>query len=240
MAYKEFQLDEVGPITIYKRRGSRSIRLTLASDGKVKVTIPTWTSYRAGMSFAASKQSWIVQNRPRTIAEMPLREGLAVGKSHRLHFVADATVSRVTTRLRANQIVITYPAYMETSDEAVQTATQKAALRALKAESAKMLQIRLDELAEKHGYTFRSLAVKRLTGRWGSCDQDKNIVLNIYLMQVPWDLIDYVIMHELAHTRVMQHGRPFWDEMERHVPDAKHLRKRLSNYRPILKAHDTV
>lgn len=234
MAYKEFELDEVGPVTVYKRRGSSSIRLTLASDGKVKVTIPSWASFRAGLSFAESRQSWIIENRP--VAEQTLKEGQAVGKAHRLHFVADATVGSVTTRARGSQVVITYPAYRSIHDDAVQLAAQKAAFRALKQEAAKLLKIRLDELAQKYGYEYRSLAVKRLKGRWGSCDQDKNIVLNIFLMQVPWDLIDYVIMHELAHTRVMQHGTPFWDEMERHLPNAKHLRKRINQYRPVLKA----
>ncbi|HET8709503.1 MAG TPA: SprT family zinc-dependent metalloprotease [Candidatus Saccharimonadales bacterium] len=238
MAFKEFQLDEVGPVTVYKRRGSRSIRLTLASDGKVKVTIPAWSSFSAGFSFAKSRQSWIIQNRP--VTERPLAEGQAIGKAHRLHFLPDATVSGVSTRTRGSQIIVTFPAYMATHDDAVQIAVQNASHRALKQEATKLLKIRLDELADKYDYNYRSLSVKRLKGRWGSCDQDKNLIFNVYLMQVPWELIDYVIMHELAHTRVMQHGTPFWEEMERHLPDAKHLRKRLGNYRPVLRTPGAV
>lgn len=234
MAFKEFQLEEVGSVTVYKRRGSRSIRLTLASDGKVKVTIPAWASFASGFSFARTRQSWIIQNRP--VAERPLREGQPVGKTHRLHFLPDATVNSVMAHTRGSQIVITHPAHMPSHDEAVQLAAHKAAHKALKLEAHKLLKIRLDELSEQYGYEYQTMNVKRLKGRWGSCDQDKNIVFNIYLMQVPQDLIDYVIMHELAHTRVLQHGRPFWDEMERHLPSAKHLRKRLSNYRPVLRA----
>jgi predicted metal-dependent hydrolase len=238
MAYKEFKLEKVGAVIVYKRRGSRNIRLTLASDGKVKVTIPAWASYRSGINFAVSRQNWIVQNRP--TAEQPLAEGQSIGKAHRLHFVADMTVDNTTTRIRGNQLIITYPAYLTPDDDAVQLAAQKAALRALRQEASKLLKMRLDELALKHGYDYRSFAVKRLKGRWGSCDQDKNIVFNIYLMQAPWDLIDYVIMHELAHTRVLRHGPPFWDEMERHLPDARHLRKRMKQYQPILKSSETV
>lgn len=234
MAYKEFQLEEVGAVTVYKRRGSRSIRLTLASDGKVKVTIPTWVPYRSGINFAAARQDWIVQNRP--ASEQPLAEGQSIGKAHRIHFVADMTVSGSTSRIRGSQLVITHPPDKRYDDSEVQLVARKAALRALRQEAARLLKMRLDELALKYGYDYRSFAVKRLKGRWGSCDQDKNIVFNIYLMQAPWDLIDYVIMHELAHTRVLQHGPPFWDEMERHLPDARHLRKRMKQYSPILKA----
>lgn len=238
MAFKEFEVEHIGAVTVYKRRGSRSIRLTLASDGKVKVTIPTWASYRSGISFAAAKQQWITQNRPAP-AEL-LAEGQSIGKAHRLHFVADATVGSVSTRMRGSQIVITYPAYLFSAEEIVQAAAHKAALRALRLEAGKLLKLRLEDLSQKYGYEYGSFAVKRLKGRWGSCDQEKNIILNIYLMQVPWDLIDYVIMHELAHTRVLQHGQPFWQEMERHLPHAKHLRSRLKHYRPVLKAADAI
>ena len=55
-------------------------------------------------------------------------------------------------------------------------------------------------------------------------------------MQLPWHLIDYVMLHELTHTKVMQHGAPFWRELELHVPHAKQLRKEIGEYHPILSA----
>jgi predicted metal-dependent hydrolase len=56
----------------------------------------------------------------------------------------------------------------------------------------------------------------------------------LYLMQLPWHLIDYVLLHELTHTKVMQHGTPFWQELERHVPHAKRLRGEIREFHPIL------
>jgi len=53
-------------------------------------------------------------------------------------------------------------------------------------------------------------------------------------MQLPWHLIDYVLLHELTHTKVMRHGAPFWKELERHVPRARALRKEIGSYHPIL------
>ncbi|MET0779204.1 MAG: M48 family metallopeptidase [Candidatus Saccharimonadales bacterium] len=46
--------------------------------------------------------------------------------------------------------------------------------------------------------------------------------------------MDYVIFHELTHTKVMQHGAPFWQELERHVPGAKALRKEIGTYHTVL------
>jgi predicted metal-dependent hydrolase len=55
-------------------------------------------------------------------------------------------------------------------------------------------------------------------------------------MQLPWHLIDYVLLHELTHTKVMRHGAPFWEELERHAPTAKLLRKEINTHRPLLTA----
>ena len=73
-----------------------------------------------------------------------------------------------------------------------------------------------------------------MTSRWGSCDQQHNIVLNLFLMQLPWELIDYVLVHELAHTQVLRHGPDFWQLMERLLPDCRSLRRRMRDHQPVL------
>jgi predicted metal-dependent hydrolase len=76
------------------------------------------------------------------------------------------------------------------------------------------------------------LSWSRLKGRWGSCDQDKNIVLNLFLMQLPWQLIDYVLLHELCHTMHLDHGPGFWQTFLMHKPTAKDLRREIRHYQP--------
>jgi predicted metal-dependent hydrolase len=89
-------------------------------------------------------------------------------------------------------------------------------------------------LASQTGFSYASVGVKQLKSRWGSCNTQREIVLNLFLMQLPWKLIDYVLVHELTHTKVMRHGAPFWHEMERHLPHAKSLRKQMADYQPML------
>lgn len=233
MAFKEFQLEGVGDVTVYKRRGSRSIRLTLAENGKVKVTIPSWASYKAGVGFAEARTDWILEHRSAT-GIRTLSEGQAIGKAHRLHFVANQRVSTAIARIRGSEVIVQYAPQLPVTSTVVQKKAADAALRALKLQASKLLKQRLDTLAETHGYTYRTMAVKQLKSRWGSCDQDTNIVFNVYLMQLPWHLIDYVIMHELAHTKVLRHGAPFWQEMQRYTPHAKQLRNELHGYQPVL------
>jgi predicted metal-dependent hydrolase len=64
MAAKSFELKEVGTVHVYKRKGAKSLRLSITSDGKVRVTIPAWATFAAGVDFAHSRASWIRNNKP--------------------------------------------------------------------------------------------------------------------------------------------------------------------------------
>src|SRR5262249_22487168 len=126
------------------------------------------------------------------------------------------------------------PLTLTASDVEVQRIAEAASIRALRRQAEQLLPQRLAGLATKHGFRYRSVAVKRLKSRWGSCDQHKNIVLNLFLMQLPWECIDYVLIHELVHTEVLRHGPDFWAAMARELPDVKRLRKQMRQYQPVL------
>ena len=91
---------------------------------------------------------------------------------------------------------------------------------------------RLDSLANKCGYTYNKLRFSRASTRWGSYSSRGTISLNIGLMRLPDRLIDYVLIHELAHSKYMNHSREFWSEVEKHIPNYKQLRKELHSYTP--------
>lgn len=238
MAYKQFALNEQTAVTIYKRRSSRHLRLTIAASGEVRVSIPVWTPYRVGLEFARSRQGWIEEQR-RARHNALLQDGQVIGKAHRLRF-QPAAVSAVGSRVRAGEVVITHPTGQATDDPAVQAAARKAGVRALRRQAETLLPQRLRQLAEQHYFTYRSVTIKQLKGRWGSCDQHGNIVLNLYLMQLPWECIDYVLLHELTHTQVLRHGPDFWQAMERVLPEVKRLRKAVRDHQPLLQAPPAV
>jgi len=232
MAFKQFDIDGL-PIKVFKSKSNRSLRLSVTAGGDVRVSIPTWVPYTAGLDFAQKKRDWIhgqLQKQPQGL----LLEGQAIGKSHRLLFVPDQAAVKPTSRIKQTEILVRYPATLEADDAGVQKAAAKGSIRALRTQAEQLLPIRLGELAKKHGYAFRTVGVKQLKSRWGSCDQRQNITLNLFLMQLPWDCIDYVLLHELVHTRVMQHGPNFWQEMDAVLPNARAMRKRMRTYQPIL------
>jgi predicted metal-dependent hydrolase len=89
---------------------------------------------------------------------------------------------------------------------------------------------RLDPVARTHGSRPGRLSVRRQGTLWGSASRTGRIQLNVLLAVVPPDLADYVILHELVHTRVRGHGRHFWGELERRMPDARRRQARLREY----------
>jgi predicted metal-dependent hydrolase len=231
MATKQVIIDGIGPVSIYKRKGNRTIRLSIRPDGEVRVSIPAWLPYAAGVKFATSRKDWIARNRQ--TAPMTLAHGHRVGKAHRLSLEPHAT-DKITTRLDGNEIRVLYPLTTDPGSKYVQAAAEKAAVRALKKEAESLLPQRLRDLATQTGFHYTSVHVKRLKSRWGSCSSHQEITLNIFLMQLPWHLIDYVLVHELVHTKVMQHGAPFWAEFEKHLPSAKARRREIHSHQPIL------
>ena len=93
---------------------------------------------------------------------------------------------------------------------------------------------RLKELSERYAMPYRRVSVRRQRTRWGSCGMHGSISLNINLARLPSELMDYVILHELLHTRIRGHGREFWQRLDMLVGDARALRKELGRYSIML------
>ena len=89
---------------------------------------------------------------------------------------------------------------------------------------------RCEELAHRTGLSYGRVVIRNQKTRWGSCSSVGTISLNIKLARLPLTLLDYVILHELVHTRIKGHGRVFWDELDTYVGDAWSLRRELRQY----------
>lgn len=238
MPSKTYDLDAIGAVTITKRRSNRHLRITLAPEGDIRVTIPTWVPYQAGVDFVMSKSLWISAQKPAT---KKLSDGQAIGRAHRLAFrpLYDGS-AKTRTRLVSNQVIVSYPYQLSPNSSSVQTIARAAATRALRRQAESLLPNRLATLATANELSYANLTVKALKRRWGSCDQKRQIVLNLFLMQLPWELIDYVILHELTHTKHLNHSPEFWAMLESMLPEARKLRKQLHNYPPGVLGYNGV
>ncbi|MFC1954131.1 M48 family metallopeptidase [Chloroflexota bacterium] len=91
----------------------------------------------------------------------------------------------------------------------------------------KVLSRRLQQLAAKHRFVYNRAFFRNQRTRWGSCSRKNNISLNMKLIKLPDELIDYVILHELVHTHRKDHSKVFWAEMDKLVGDGKKMASRL-------------
>lgn len=234
MSVKLVKIPELGEIQLYKRRGTRSLKLSLGHDGAVRVTMPYWLPYAAGVEFAKTKRDWI---KSRQVVATPLKHGSRVGKAHHLVFVPETGRKVLATRITSSgEVRVFHPAEIPNSDPRIQKTAKKASIRALRQQAEKLLPQRLRSLATQYDFQYGDVSIKQLKSRWGSCSNEGDIALNLFLMQLPWSLIDYVLLHELVHTRIMAHGKPFWDELSQYVPNLAQARKEIKTHRPFFLA----
>jgi len=91
----------------------------------------------------------------------------------------------------------------------------------------KKIKERLVYLAGLHGFKYNKITIRAQKTRWGSCSPNNNISLNFKLVLLPESLSDYVILHELVHTRIHNHSKKFWIELDLYVKNSKTMAKRL-------------
>ena len=101
-------------------------------------------------------------------------------------------------------------------------------------EARENLEKRLSELAEQHNFQYNRVSIRSQRTRWGSCSSKDNISLNMKLLHLPQQLIDYILLHELVHTRVKNHSKDFWNELETVVPNARTVDEQLQEYQYCL------
>jgi hypothetical protein len=157
--------------------------------------------------------------------------GMQIGKSHTL-IVRETTVSTPTAKRHDLQIIISLPPDIDLSHPVANRVTRDAVIEALRLEAKSHLPKRLGYLAEKYNLPFQKIRFSHASGRWGSCSSNGTISLNIALMKLPFELIDYVLVHELCHTKQMNHSSDFWDLVALADPHYKQHRSALKKETP--------
>lgn len=123
------------------------------------------------------------------------------------------------------------PAETDFVDSTLQAWLRKVLLEAMRRRAKQLLPPRLQALSAEHALPYRSVRINSSAGRWGSCSGQKDINLSCRIMLLPVHLSDYVMLHELAHTREMNHSERFWALLDKLTDGrARHLREELKGY----------
>lgn len=218
------EIEGIGRVRVSRRRGSRTLRISVTQNGEVRLNMPYRVALRDGLKFLEQKRAWLQKHQTE---EVFLDSGARIGKAHTL-LVKPTSNTKTTVKITPDTLIVNIPEDMDA--DTVQKKLGDAARRILKKEAESLLPQQLLHYAKTYGYEVRSVAVKPLQSRWGSCSSRGDIILNSYLMQLPWPLIDYVLLHELAHLKHHNHGDAFWADVSKMLPAYKERRKALKKY----------
>lgn len=93
----------------------------------------------------------------------------------------------------------------------------------LRAKAEEKLKPRINKLSKATALDFNNFKIRKLEKRWGSCTPSNDIIINIDAIKLPYSLIDYLLVHELVHTKIKSHSKEFWAELSKHIPNWKEL-----------------
>ena len=215
------QLDDF-TIKYKKHPFSKSIKISLKSKDMILVTMPYFCPFRDAKDFLLKNFNKIKNFEFRQNSIKPdFKTKFDTLKIIEADFLKTETKNKI--------VYFYYPKAVDFYSHEIQKALLEAYLKAIKIEATYYLPDRLDFLAKKYGFSFGKISLRNQKSRFGSCSYLNNINLNINLMKFDFDVIDYVLIHELCHTRVKNHSQKFWQEVEKYCPDWKNLRKKLKN-----------
>lgn len=223
---------DFGMIFITTRRLVRNITMRVREDG-LHVTTPPYRSVRPVLDAIEPFRGKLLSAREKVMPK-PFEWDYRIETECFRLWLEPSPLRNFTVRSVDDGVKICCPADTDFSSPRVQTLMRNAVMRALRKRAAEYLPPLVALWASRFGLTFRTVRISKARARWGSCSSEKNISLSFYLMLIPARLMDYVILHELAHTKEMNHGSRFWELLNSMTDgQALALRKELRAYRPV-------
>jgi hypothetical protein len=199
--------------------------------GRVEIVVPPRTPARSVERFVADHRPWIDERVAHALRHAPPSEPFppahvsmsALGERWRVHLAGGAG------RRRAETIA---PGLLAIAGR--EGGIAQALRRWLVAHAREPLQRFLEEGAQATGLGFGRMQVRRQRTRWGSCSRRGTVSVNACLVFQPPEVVRYLMVHELAHTRYMDHSPRFWRLVETHCPDWRSLdRELLAGWRHV-------
>ncbi|MDH5632124.1 MAG: M48 family metallopeptidase [Gammaproteobacteria bacterium] len=215
---------EIPPYRIRESKRARRARIQVSPMGEVEVVVPRGFNQSLIPGFMNGHRQWLARTLARNQASRPAELDAAVpagmhlaasGQSYELSYRQGG---RSAVRVVDGGLVVTLSS---------RTNLHELLQRWLSGQARSWLGSKLDELAAWSGLEFGRLSIRGQRSRWGSCSSSGDISLNRALMFLPADMAEYVLIHELCHTRHMNHSRKFWALVAELQPDYRQLDRRL-------------
>lgn len=225
---------EWGSIIVARNVRARRIILRARPDG-IHITVPAFARQSDIERAIADCVPKLMQKKPQGVGSVIDRE-FRIESDNFTFCIEEHAADVFQMRYCGKAATLLCPAGTVYGDKKMQQWLRKAVVTALARRAKELLPARLKMLAAENGFKYNGCTVRNVHSRWGSCSAGKNISLSIYLAQLPNELIDYVLLHELCHTVEMNHSERFWALMDKVTAPAKakELRNRLKGYRTCI------
>jgi len=227
--------NDFGNIEFIRNARSKYIRAQILADG-LKVMVPIGVSESQTIDFLNSKKNSILKKQ-QALRIKKENHSLAVNFENNIQtltFVVQAkSVERkdIFFSLKDGMLTIEFPKLANLKTEKSQKQCWNGINYFLRKEAKRLLPDRAKQLAGKFGFQYAGIKIQSSKTRWGSCSRARSINLSMYLMLLPSHLVDYVILHELCHTKEMNHSDKFWAWMDKVTENkSKELRTELKKY----------
>lgn len=235
MPDKVIHIEGVGDVNFVKSKKAKHLRITVKSYHQIQVSLPLRGSYIAAKSFVVEKKGWIEKQkeklkRIRSVYQVFNEQTKFKTKYHTLK-ISKSSESDLSVNVSDSEILINCPFHLQVEDEHVQLMIKSGIKETLRIEAKNYIPSRISELAHLYNFKFKKVYIKNNKSRWGSCSRKGNLNFSFHLMMLPDELIDYVILHELAHTIEQNHSKKFWTILDNIYGDSKAVDKKLNIYR---------
>ena len=231
---QKLNLDGI-PITFYRSKKAKNINISIRPFKGVRVAVPRLASFRQAKQFVVLRKHWIEKH----AAQMKQFEDRQTvfnwdtqfNTKYRTLNLIKSKIDVISYNYTENQLVVQIPESESILNSDVQDFIVNAIEKTYRLEAKAYLPNRVAKLAKTYDLVYKKVKINNAKTRWGSCSSENNINLSLQLMRLPDYLIDYVILHELAHTKVKNHSTQFWYFLDALTENkAKKLDKELKSY----------
>jgi predicted metal-dependent hydrolase len=218
--------------TVRRSDRARRMRLRVHPDGRVEVVLPQRAPARGVEDFVRQSAAWIHRARARLAAKAPAVPAIVPHETwfqgRRVPVVhLPGTGADFLIHWSGERFEITGDGSAERTAELLEVWFRQAA-RAI-------LRERVTALNKPTGYAWSRIRIADQTTRWGSCSTRGTLSFNWRLLMAPPEVLDYVVIHELAHLKEMNHSPRFWALVEAQCPDYKRQARWLKDHGAALK-----
>jgi predicted metal-dependent hydrolase len=205
-----------------ERKNIKHARIRVSEDKQVRVLVPYSFTEEDISALMAKKSKWISKqiaffNRK---SQIELNRNQLLFYGNRYSYFYDETYSR---KVVIDHSFKTIRAKKDLLDPKIQKSWYKK-------EARKYLVSRTKELAKRLNFSYKAIYIRDQKTKLGNCSQDGNVSLNWRLIKAPTLVSDYIIIHELVHTRIMSHSSKFWTMLKSLYPDYKDAMNWLDKY----------